>query len=180
MAKTKPLSFLAYAKRRGVSSEAVRKAHSDGRLRESVVMVNGKPKIRDPEVADREWDANTRPRADRPAAGRRPQSPPAPPAPTDLDIVLTDRAMDCQVTALELFQERDSLSLLLTALVSSALDAAGATRPDGPEVAELRKRIAAMLPTVADLHDADADGIRRAEGDLEIYVTLAFERASRA
>jgi hypothetical protein len=66
--------------------------------------------------------------------------------------------------------------------VASVLDAAGATRPDGPEVAELRNRIAAMLPTVAELHGADTDGIRRAESDLETALKtaliVAFERAS--
>lgn len=64
---TKPLSLRAYAKRRSVSAEAVSKAVADGRLRDSVVRVAGAPKIADPELADREWEANTQPRADRPA-----------------------------------------------------------------------------------------------------------------
>lgn len=54
-----PWSFSAYARRRGVSVEAVRKAHRSGRLHRSIVMVNGKPKIADPALADREWAANT-------------------------------------------------------------------------------------------------------------------------
>ena len=38
---------------------AVSKAVSSGRLVASVVRVRGQPKIRDPELADQEWDANT-------------------------------------------------------------------------------------------------------------------------
>jgi P27 family predicted phage terminase small subunit len=65
----KPMSLQAYGKRRGVSHEAVRKAVEVGRLAASVVMVAGKPKIADPELADREWAAHTRPRVDRPDLG---------------------------------------------------------------------------------------------------------------
>jgi hypothetical protein len=70
----KPTSLRAYAKRRGVSAEAVSKAIMSGRLRESVVMVGGQPKIRDVDLADREWGANTRPRVDLPP----PREPGAP------------------------------------------------------------------------------------------------------
>ncbi|MGN6109185.1 MAG: hypothetical protein ACTHU0_29030 [Kofleriaceae bacterium] len=67
------LSLTAYAKRRGVSTVAVSKAIAAGRLTESVVRDDrGKPKIADPELADREWEANTRPRVDRPATGPGP------------------------------------------------------------------------------------------------------------
>jgi phage terminase Nu1 subunit (DNA packaging protein) len=70
-----PVSLRAYARRRGVSAEAVSKAVSEGRLAASVVRVRGAPKIADVELADREWEANTRPRVDLPpdarAAGRR-------------------------------------------------------------------------------------------------------------
>lgn len=58
-ASSAPLSLRAYARRRGVSPEAVSKAVQVGRLRESVVRVRGAPKIRDPELADREWAATT-------------------------------------------------------------------------------------------------------------------------
>jgi phage terminase Nu1 subunit (DNA packaging protein) len=67
------MSLSAYARRRGVSVEAVSKAVERGRLRGSIVMVGGKPKIGDAELADHEWQANTRPRIDQP--------PPAPPPP---------------------------------------------------------------------------------------------------
>jgi hypothetical protein len=64
-----PLSLSAYAKRRGVSHVAVSKAIAAGRLTASVVRDDrGAPKIADPELADREWAANTRPRIDHPAA----------------------------------------------------------------------------------------------------------------
>lgn len=61
-----PISLSAYARRRGVSAKAVSKAVAEGRLRNSVIQVNGSPKIADPDLADREWNANTRPRADQP------------------------------------------------------------------------------------------------------------------
>jgi hypothetical protein len=57
----KPLSLRAYARRRDVSHEAVRRAIESGRLERSVVLVKGEPKITDPELADHEWEANTRP-----------------------------------------------------------------------------------------------------------------------
>jgi hypothetical protein len=73
-AKRSPISLRAYAKRRGVSAESVSKAVSDGRLKGSVVRVNGAPKIADPDLADREWEANTRQRVDyrAPAGGTPP------------------------------------------------------------------------------------------------------------
>lgn len=54
-----PLSLRAYARRRGVSPEAVSRAIESGRLRASVTRHTGVPKIADPELADREWAANT-------------------------------------------------------------------------------------------------------------------------
>jgi phage terminase Nu1 subunit (DNA packaging protein) len=68
---SKPLSLRAYARRRGVSAEAVSKAVAAGRLRDAVVVVDGQPKIGDPELADREWEGNTRPRADKAAPAAR-------------------------------------------------------------------------------------------------------------
>lgn len=69
--KKQPLSQSAYARQRGCSVEAVSKAIAEGRLTSAVILVDGVPKIADSEVADREWDANTRPRADRPRQPRR-------------------------------------------------------------------------------------------------------------
>lgn len=64
-----PLSLHRYAARRGVSTAAVSKAIKSGRLSASVVFDHlGDPKIGDADLADREWNANTRERADaRPA-----------------------------------------------------------------------------------------------------------------
>jgi hypothetical protein len=64
--KNKAMSLREYARRRGVTAEAVSKAIMAGRLAESVVRVKGQPKISDPKLADREWEANTRPRVDLP------------------------------------------------------------------------------------------------------------------
>lgn len=57
-------SLRQYALRRGSSVEAVSKAVSTGRLQKSVTYVDGYPKINDCDLADREWTANTRARAD--------------------------------------------------------------------------------------------------------------------
>lgn len=54
-----PISLRAYAKHRGCSVQSVSKAVSSGRLVQSVVRVNGEPKIGDVASADAEWAANT-------------------------------------------------------------------------------------------------------------------------
>ncbi len=54
-----PLSLGAYATHRGCSKAAVSKAIKRGRLKGSVVLVGGQPKIADVELADREWTQNT-------------------------------------------------------------------------------------------------------------------------
>jgi len=59
----KPVSLRGYAMHRGCTHEAVRKAISQGRLKNSIVTVNGKPKITDVGAADAEWSATTRPSA---------------------------------------------------------------------------------------------------------------------
>lgn len=69
------MSLRTYARHRGVSVEAVSKAITAGRLRESVVKVDGQPKIASLELADLEWISNTRPRVDHPPAP--PRSPPS-------------------------------------------------------------------------------------------------------
>ena len=55
------LTKSAYARHRGCDEKAVRKAIAEGRI--SVIVVNGKQMI-DPAVADIQWAANTRARAD--------------------------------------------------------------------------------------------------------------------
>lgn len=63
------MSLSDYARRKGVTVVSVSKAVKSGRLRQSVTRdERGQPKIADVEVADREWEANTRRRIDRPAA----------------------------------------------------------------------------------------------------------------
>lgn len=54
------MSISAYGRRRGCSHEAVRRAIKSGRLEQSVTYDHkGHPKIHDPDLADREWAANT-------------------------------------------------------------------------------------------------------------------------
>jgi hypothetical protein len=88
------LSLRAYAKRRGVSPEAVSKAVESGRLKESVIRVRGAPKIADPDLADREWGSNTRPRVDLPPTFSPPAGDPqgAPPPPDDVPDYYDSRA----------------------------------------------------------------------------------------
>lgn len=75
---TEPLSQRAYARRRGCAVNAVQKAIRDGRLHESIVLVDGDAKIADPELADREWDENTRQRPDYTAAEQPADAPATP------------------------------------------------------------------------------------------------------
>jgi hypothetical protein len=76
-----PLTLTAYAQRRGVSVKAVSKAVAAGRLAASVVRNHhGAPKIADADLADREWEANTRTRGATPqlVAARASSSAPSP------------------------------------------------------------------------------------------------------
>lgn len=84
-----PLSLRAYARRRRVSPEAVSRAVGAGRLSASVVLVGGQPKIADAELADREWDANTRQRSDVQTSGRQDVPPPGS-SPLDLPPVAAE------------------------------------------------------------------------------------------
>ena len=69
-----PMSLTAYAKRRGVSPVAVSKAVARGRLSASVGRNDrDQPVILDPELADREWEANTRQRVDHAASEPAPR-----------------------------------------------------------------------------------------------------------
>lgn len=68
-----PITLTAYASRRGVSPKAVSKAVAAGRLSASVTRdQHGAPKIADAELADQEWEANTRARVEYVAPKRSP------------------------------------------------------------------------------------------------------------
>lgn len=82
---TAPLTLTAYAARRGCSVKSVSRAAAAGRLVASVGRdVRGRAvSILDPELADREWDANTQRRSDptvspEPASSARAAARPAP------------------------------------------------------------------------------------------------------
>lgn len=65
MSEQSTMTLTAYASRRGVSPKAVSKAVAAGRLSASVTRdQHGAPKIADPDLADREWEANTRARVE--------------------------------------------------------------------------------------------------------------------
>lgn len=75
-----PFTLTAYAKRRGVSVKAVSVAVSTGRLVASVGRDDhNRPTILDPELADREWERNTRTRIDRAGASGSSGPPSCPP-----------------------------------------------------------------------------------------------------
>lgn len=54
-----PISLAAYARHRGVKPPTVTKALKRGRLKLSVVYVDGRPMISDAALADEEWRRNT-------------------------------------------------------------------------------------------------------------------------
>lgn len=85
------MTLTAYAARRGVSPKAVSKAIASGRLSASVTRdQHGQPKIADADLADREWAANTRARADYAAPKKAARAEPEPePEPTPADETAT-------------------------------------------------------------------------------------------
>ena len=122
----------AYALRRGVSAEAVSKAVAAGRLDKSVARdKNGAPKIADPELADREWAANTRlaippPGPPRPArnsvtAHRIPPTPE--PRPDGLPDLNTSRALRAAAGARREAAQADLAELELAAKRGRLIDA---------------------------------------------------------
>jgi len=54
-----PISLRAFARGFGVSHQAVMRACRSGRLKRSLVKIDGVDKIADPELAGKEWAANT-------------------------------------------------------------------------------------------------------------------------
>lgn len=53
------MSLRAYARRRGTSAPSVLRAIKRGRLKASLVYIDGVAQIADPDLADREWSTNT-------------------------------------------------------------------------------------------------------------------------
>jgi len=163
------ISKRAYAKHRqsrglsGGTPKAVRAAIASGRLAASLT-ADGT--IRDAATADQEWEASTH--ADRvPLAG--PTSPSSR-AGAATSIALYDEALDRRITALQLFRERDAISLLVTALASVVLNGSA----DRRTAAAVRKRVAAQLRAVAEAHGADAADIADAESHFELAVAIVL------
>lgn len=170
-------SLRGLARSLGVSHTALSQAFRAGTFSAGVRLDDrGRLVVDDAAAAAAEWRAYHVPR--HAALTRTPC--PAPP-PSDLLLtVLPDHAMGCTITAGELFEERDSHSLLVTALVAIALDdaASGPVALDAPEVAAIRERAAAQLRAVAELHGADAAAVERAEQDLESVITMLVDAAA--
>jgi len=64
-----PMAVSAFAELVGVTPRAVRKAIQSGRLDRSIVLVKGKSKIANIDLARAEWNANTRGKSDAPNVG---------------------------------------------------------------------------------------------------------------
>jgi hypothetical protein len=162
-------SLRALARSLGCSHVALSKRVHAGKLTAGVRLDGrGRVVVVDAAAAADEWRAFHVPGLRMPSILET-SRPPPPPCDV-LRTVLPDHAMDRAITALELFEERDSHSLLVTALVAIAMDDAAGDGPlalDGPEVAAIRERVAAQLRAVAELHGADAAAVARAEQDLE-------------
>lgn len=77
MVEEKGISLSAYARHRGISPQAVSKEVQKGRLKRSVTLIEGRPRILAVAAADREWEASSR----RPAAALPPGPKAAPPRP---------------------------------------------------------------------------------------------------
>lgn len=85
----KQITIAEYARSKSITSDAVRKAITAGRLVECLSK-NEKGRLRvDPEIADREWQANTahhrKPGPQRVVSGAVPQQPALPDTPADPD-----------------------------------------------------------------------------------------------
>lgn len=111
------ISLRQYARHRGVTLSAVRTAIDSGRLVESVTLdAHGKRKIRDVELADREWYANTLPRADQPST--------RPPVPRqDWPAWVPEWLRDFEPTRHELLASDIKHHVLARALVAMQLEA---------------------------------------------------------
>lgn len=156
-------SLRQLAREWGVHHSTVSAAVHDGRIRDGVRIEGGKVRVTDADAATAAWRAVHAPgilELER-AALRAPARHAAP----DAEVVLYDRSLDCRVTARKLFEDRDALSVLVTALAAAAVDNASG-RVDRRKANALRKRVAERLRTVAELHGADADDLEAAESEL--------------
>lgn len=134
-----PMSCRAYAKSRGLSANAVSVAIAAGRLMKCITRNEfGQPKIADPDLADREWAANTDPQRRINAGGGVDTHPqrtvlvatapplrglmapddhgPAPrPAPTELEgtATATERLKSAQADLAELKRDAERGTLVL-------------------------------------------------------------------
>lgn len=170
-----PLTLTAYAKLRGVSVKSVSRAIAAGRLVASVGRTDrGLPTIVDPDLADREWDANTQRRPDqsgapepapsaRAAARPAPQSePPAARAipadlPTGIADLNTSRAVRAHALARRDTAHADLAELELAQMRGRLVDA-DAARADVEQAYSLVKTrllrvpsdLAQRLPHLAD------------------------------
>lgn len=157
-------SLRGLARRLGVQHSALSQAAAVGRLTEGLSRdARGRLVVVDADAVAAQWAEVSILPVTRQA---RPAAPPPPPDP--LSTELYDRKMDRWITAGELFRERDSESLLGTALMGVMLD-------QGIAPAELRQLVAAQLRIVAELHGSDADDVARAKADFDEKALMLAE-----
>jgi hypothetical protein len=162
-----PLSIRAYARHRkelgltGGTHRAVQVAIARGRLKSSVSIENGKPKI-DPVAADQEWTANTdtlRARGGGDPTKGRPfgslDGPPKDDARESGDLSVADQARQAQ--AFRLTYQAKLAELEYRQRVAELIVAADVLFEQTKAARELRDRLRAMRDRLAPLLAAETD-----------------------
>jgi hypothetical protein len=163
-------SLRAFARRVGCTHSAIGQAVRAGRLVAGFALDGNRVTVVDADLAEREWNAihvEPPPSVGLPPGRPRKVSPPSP-----ADPLLYDGKMDLWVTAGALLGERDTYSLLASAMAAALLDGIG-------DRAAVELVIAEHLGIVADLHGADSAEVNRAIGAvssiLDMLASVAAE-----
>lgn len=142
----KAVSLRDVAKKLGCSHSSLSEQIHRGDLTLGVVIREGRIVVTDPVALMAEWNG-------------------APAARVASAIVLRDVDLDCEVTAAQLFAERNALSLLVTALTLDALAERSAE--------QVKRRISPRLREAAPLHGANGARIARAWDEFKSALELA-------
>ena len=169
------VTLTAYAKTKGVSTEAVSKAVRVGRLSKSVVFdAKGKPRVI-PALADQEWTANTDSAQQRVPAVPPPRPPaPEPEAPANEPKTATFQqartlreAYMARLARLE-FEEKSALLVRADAVKNEAFKVARTVRDN---MLNIPDRVAAELANETNqfkVHQRLTQEIRRALEDMKL------------
>lgn len=185
-----PLTLTDYAKLRGCSVMSVSKAVSKHRLQASVGRdERGRPTIIDPALADREWEANTRHRVDRPPQEPRiRQGTPSPrqsgsskltvdagssPAPGTIPDYNTSRAIKEAAAARREAAQADMAELQRDQLRGKLGDVAELTNEFNSHIADAKARLLA-LP--AQVGQECPDLVERVVPVVDRLIRMALEK----